>query len=124
MSSAYALRSVALMIRCWSTATSFDNFPKSMDFAGTCPFHYNHWSCDGGKGAGRNSQCRCRVSVGPWMSLTHSARTDACHLMHFNPQQYAYQVSRNRRGARNKTEYDEHQRARVPDNLLATIKIK
>ena len=109
---------------CFSSRSTYPTWMKSADLGRRCPFHYNHWSCDGGKGGGRNSQCRCRVSVGPWMSLTHSARTDACHLMHFNPQQYAYQVSRNRRGARNKTEYDEFQRARVPDSLLATIKIK
>lgn len=30
-----------------------------------CPFHYNHWSCDGMKGGGRDftkRRCRCKVA--------------------------------------------------------------
>eukprot|EP01036_Dinobryon_divergens_P032366 gene32366-41935_t len=65
MNEAFKSRSLARMVRCWSSATSFDNFPKSGDFAGVCPFHYNHWSCDGMKGGGRDwtkNRCRCKVS--------------------------------------------------------------
>ena len=33
---------------------------------GVCPFHYNHWSCDGMKGGGRDhakaNRCRCKVA--------------------------------------------------------------
>ena len=33
---------------------------------GVCPFHYNHWSCDGMKGGGRDhekaTRCRCKVA--------------------------------------------------------------
>jgi hypothetical protein len=33
---------------------------------GVCPFHYNHWSCDGMKGGGRDheksARCRCKVA--------------------------------------------------------------
>jgi hypothetical protein len=39
---------------CWSKGSSYDNFAKSADLASICPFHYNHWSCDGMKGGGRD----------------------------------------------------------------------
>lgn len=65
------------MFSCWSNASTYDDFPKSSDFAGmryeksnlfydgwlscnvsdnvgVCPFHYNHWSCDGMRGGGRD----------------------------------------------------------------------
>jgi len=107
---------------CFSSRSTYPTWMKSADLGRRCPFHYNHWSCDGGKGGGRNPLCRCRVSLGPWMALTsHAARTDACHLMHYNPQQFAYQTGRNRRGAKNKTEYDEALRAKVPDSKLSEI---
>ena len=32
---AFQTRSLARMVRCWSSATAFDNFPKSGDFAGS-----------------------------------------------------------------------------------------
>lgn len=55
------------MFKCWSSASSYDNFPKSADFASVCPFHYNHWSCDGMKNGGRDlgknaPRCRCKVA--------------------------------------------------------------
>jgi len=110
------------MHACMSSRSTYPTWMKSADLGRRCPFHYNHWSCDGGKGGGRNTQCRCRVSIGPWMALTsHAAHTDACHLMHYNPQQYAYQTGRNRRGAKNKTEYDESLRIKVKDSKLASI---
>lgn len=43
MSEAYTNRSAVDMFKCWSSASSYDNFPKSSDFASKCPFHYNHW---------------------------------------------------------------------------------
>jgi hypothetical protein len=38
MVQAYATRNIAQMFACWSTATAFDNFPKSADFASKCIF--------------------------------------------------------------------------------------
>ena len=108
---------------CFSSRSTYPTWMKSADLGRRCPFHYNHWACDGGKGGGRNTLCRCRVSIGPWMTLAaHTAHTDACHLMHYNPQQFVYQAGRNRRGARNKTDYDAALRATVPDSKLASIK--
>ena len=46
-SSESILHSAGEMFACWSFLSSYDMFPKSSDFAGKCPFHYNHWSCDG-----------------------------------------------------------------------------
>lgn len=108
---------------CFSGRSTYPTWMKSADLGRRCPFHYNHWSCDGGKGGGRNPLCRCRVSIGPWMSLKmHERATQQCHLMHYNPQQYVYQIGRNRRGAKNKTEYDEILRVRAGNNPLSTIK--
>ena len=58
MIAAHARRSMRDMFACWSSASAFDNFPKSADFAGVCPFHYNHWSCEGGKNGGRDQASR------------------------------------------------------------------
>ena len=71
-------KSLKEMLNCWSSFSANDNFPKSADFAGVCPFHYNHWSCDGGKGGGRDlgashiPRCRCKVSFD--MMNAHSYR--------------------------------------------------
>ena len=78
----YADKDVPAMFACWSDASSFDNFQKSADFAGVCPFHYNHWSCDGGRNGGRDSgkwapRCRCKVAF----DMTDTAfipRLDRC----------------------------------------------
>lgn len=37
----FETRSIDAMMSCWSTATSFDNYPKSADLGSVCPFHYN-----------------------------------------------------------------------------------
>ena len=58
MIAAHARRSMRDMFACWSSASAFDNFPKSADFAGVCPFHYTHWSCEGGKNGGRDHASR------------------------------------------------------------------
>jgi len=78
------------MFACWSSASSFDNFPKSADFASVCPFHYNHWSCEGGKNGGRDHasrpipRCRCKVSFEMQNGFSFRPFTDKCHLLHFN----------------------------------------
>lgn len=111
------------MHQCFSSRSTYPTWMKSADLGRRCPFHYNHWSCDGGKGGGRNLQCRCRVSIAPWMSFTHAAQTQACHLMHYNPQQYAYQTGRNRpRKDKDKLSYDASLKANVSDSPLATIR--
>ena len=96
MQTAYADRNVPAMCSCWSDASSFDNFMKSSDFAGVCPFHYNHWSCDGGRNGGRDSgtrapRCRCRVAF----DMTDTAfvpRLDRCYLAHFHDNKYRYPI--------------------------------
>jgi hypothetical protein len=54
MIDAYQKRDLYELFKCWSKGSSYDNFAKSSDMAGVCPFHYNHWSCDGMKGGGRD----------------------------------------------------------------------
>jgi hypothetical protein len=61
MNAAYKERSLSGMMSCWSSATAFDNFHKSSDFAGVCPFHYNHWSCDGMLRGGRDHAAKVRA---------------------------------------------------------------
>lgn len=41
------LNTAGEMFACWSSLSNYDKFPKSSDLYGKCPFHYNHWSCDG-----------------------------------------------------------------------------
>eukprot|EP00596_Hydrurales_sp_CCMP1899_P008838 CAMPEP_0119039226 /NCGR_PEP_ID=MMETSP1177-20130426/8629_1 /TAXON_ID=2985 /ORGANISM="Ochromonas sp, Strain CCMP1899" /LENGTH=360 /DNA_ID=CAMNT_0007002873 /DNA_START=652 /DNA_END=1731 /DNA_ORIENTATION=- len=43
MQGSYQDRNVTGMLGCWSQASSYDDFPKSADMGGVCPFHYNHW---------------------------------------------------------------------------------
>lgn len=79
--------------QCWSSATSFDNFPKSSDFAGKCPFHYNHWSCDGMRSGGRDSgptmkRCRCKVGFEFTNFYEFKPHLERCHLLHFNDNKY------------------------------------
>jgi hypothetical protein len=75
MAAGYAKRSMLDMFACWSSASAFDNFPKSADFAGVCPFHYNHWSCEGGKNGGRDHasraipRCRYVQDCAVWCSI-------------------------------------------------------
>jgi hypothetical protein len=97
MIDAFEQRCVSCLARCWSSATSFDNFPKSADLASMCPFHYNHWSCDGMKGGGRDFtkyRCRCKVGFDMQNGITYSPQVDRCHLMHFNDNKYRFQSNR------------------------------
>ena len=94
----YTDRDVPSMFECWSEASSFDNFQKSADFAGVCPFHYNHWSCDGGRNGGRDAgvrapRCRCKVGF----DMTDQAfipRLDKCYLAHLHDGKYRFQSRR------------------------------
>ena len=98
MQKGYAERDVPGMFECWSEASSFDNFQKSADFAGVCPFNYNHWSCDGGRNGGRDSgvrapRCRCKVAF----DMTDQAfipRLDKCYLAHLHDGKYRFQSRR------------------------------
>lgn len=97
MIEAFNQRCLTCMTKCWSTGTSYDNFPKSADLAGTCPFHYNHWSCDGMKGGGRDwTKVRCRCKVGFDMQNGYDYRPvlKKCHLMHFNDNKHRFQSKR------------------------------
>ena len=85
------------MHRCFSSVSTSQMWPKSFDFRRKCPFHYNHWSCDGGKAAGRQLGCHCKVSL-EWYKKTKKPSTDMCHLMHYNHHTYKYQSHRSRRG--------------------------
>ena len=56
---------VFFLILCFIFSRFFPYFFLYLQ-AGVCPFHYNHWSCDGMKGGGRDHEragrCRCKVS--------------------------------------------------------------
>lgn len=97
MQAAYMQSDLQAMFRCWSSASSFDAFPKSADLASKCPFHYNHWSCDGGKGGGRDHgtpRCRCKVSFDMFNHLQYKPMLDQCHLLHLNDNKYRFQSRR------------------------------
>ncbi len=109
MQSAYSNRSVVGMLGCWSQASSYDDFPKSADMGGVCPFHYNHWSCDGMRGGGRDGprspRCRCKVGLELNNFYAYRPMPDTCHLAHFNNNKYRFQFRRieaERERARNK----------------------
>eukprot|EP00601_Ochromonadales_sp_CCMP2298_P002646 CAMPEP_0173181470 /NCGR_PEP_ID=MMETSP1141-20130122/7298_1 /TAXON_ID=483371 /ORGANISM="non described non described, Strain CCMP2298" /LENGTH=273 /DNA_ID=CAMNT_0014104453 /DNA_START=172 /DNA_END=993 /DNA_ORIENTATION=+ len=94
-----ALRSGSLlhMAGCWSSASTYDNFPKSADLASVCPFHYNHWSCDGMRGGGRDSgkvRCRCKVAFDMQNGMDYKPHPNRCHLMHLNDNKYRFQSNR------------------------------
>jgi len=97
MLNSYAKRDVAGLIGCWSSASGYDNFPKSADFGSVCPFHYNHWSCDGMRNGGRDyvaTRCRCKVSFDMINGFEYKPMLKRCHLMHFNDNKYKFQVRR------------------------------
>jgi len=99
MLDAFARRDETAMFKCWSSASSYDNFPKSADFASVCPFHYNHWSCDGMKNGGRDlsrsaQRCRCKVSFDMINGFSYSPKLHRCHLLHFNDNKYRFQSKR------------------------------
>ena len=99
MSSAYETKNIATMFKCWSSASAYDNFPKSADFGGVCPFHYNHWSCDGMRNGGRDAgnnipRCRCKVAFDMINGFEYKPILDRCHLMHFNDNKFLFQSRR------------------------------
>lgn len=62
-----------------------------------CPFHYNHWSCDGMKGGGRDFtkyRCRCKVGFDMQNGITFHPMLDRCHIMHLNDNKYRFQSNR------------------------------
>jgi len=97
MQAAYAKRDVGALIGCWSSASGYDNFPKSADFGSVCPFHYNHWSCDGMRNGGRDyvaTRCRCKVAFDMINGFEYKPMLKRCHLMHFNDNKYKFQARR------------------------------
>lgn len=99
MQNAFERRSLAGLLLCWSSAMSYDNFPKSADLAGVCPFHYNHWSCDGMKNGGRDNgksipRCRCKVAFDMMNGFEYRPIPKKCHLMHLNNNKYRFQSRR------------------------------
>jgi hypothetical protein len=81
------------MHTCFSGLSTYQMWPKSLDFKRRCPFHYNHWSCDGGRGGGRQLGCYCRVSF-EWYSKMKSKSTPECHLLHYNHHIFTFQDHR------------------------------
>ena len=98
MEEAFKKRSVAGILSCWSTASAYDNFPKSADLGRICPFHYNHWSCDGmrngGRDYGKGPRCRCKVAFDMINGFEYKPLPNRCHLMHLNDDKYAFQSNR------------------------------
>lgn len=90
MEAGYTRRDLRQMFRCWSSASIYFQMPKSADLGSVCPFHYNHWSCDGMKGGGRDymrwrAQCRCKVDFTMKNGLlSYEPRPDRCHIAHLN----------------------------------------
>jgi hypothetical protein len=104
MQQAYESRQLIDMFKCWSSGSAYDNFPKSGDFASKCPFHYNHWSCDGGRAGGRDAwghakKCRCKVSLDMNNGYAFKPVLDKCHLLHFNDNKYRFQSNRDKGNA-------------------------
>ena len=56
------LKTIQSMHNCFKGNSTYQMWPKSIDIKQKCPFHYNHWSCDGGKSGGRQLGCYCKVS--------------------------------------------------------------
>ena len=87
------VRGIKRMHSCYTNISTFQTWSKSADLGRRCPFHYNHWSCDGGVMGGRQIFCRCRVGVKQWSQGGHVTRAPAvgegrCHLIHYNSNQY------------------------------------
>jgi hypothetical protein len=95
---AYLSKDVAAFMGCWSSASAYDNFPKSADLANICPFHYNHWSCDGMRNGGRDygngPRCRCKVAFDLINGFEYKPLVDKCHLLHLNDEKYLFQSRR------------------------------
>jgi hypothetical protein len=82
--------------RCFSNVTTAQAWPKSVEMGNRCPFHYNHWSCDGGKLGGRQPNCRCRVATYPWYKRGYATKkpesdqNGRCYLLHYNSNLFRY----------------------------------
>jgi len=91
----YERRSLVDMLNCWSSATTFDPFTKSADIAGICPWHYNHFSCDGMKGGGRHNgkidRCRCKVGFELMNGHSYAPHVNKCHILHLHHMKYRLQ---------------------------------
>jgi len=97
MYDAFLKKDTSEIMRCWSSASAYDGFPKSADFGGVCPFHYNHWSCDGMRNGGRDyvsTRCRCKVSFDMINGFEYKPVLNKCHLMHYNDNKYKFQARR------------------------------
>jgi len=101
MKEGYENRDALAILSCWSSATAYDNFYKSADMAGVCPFHYNHWSCDGMRGGGRDwgdhattPRCRCKVGFEMMNGYSYQPYLDKCHLLHLHHAKYRFQSGR------------------------------
>lgn len=95
----YERKSVGDILGCWSSMSAYDNFPKSADMGGICPFHYNHWSCDGMRNGGRDygrdtPRCRCKVAFDMINGFEYKPLPNRCHLMHLNDDKFAFQSNR------------------------------
>ena len=99
MQKGYDERDTLAILKCWSSATAYDNFYKSADMGGVCPFHYNHWSCDGMRGGGRDwghniPRCRCKVGFELMNMHAYAPFLGKCHLLHFHHNKYRFQAGR------------------------------
>jgi hypothetical protein len=99
MINAYEKKDIVQMLECWSNALSFDNFPKSADLRAVCPFHYNHWSCEGMRNGGRDAgkdipRCRCKVAFDMMNGYEYKPMPKKCHLMHLNNNKYRFESRR------------------------------
>lgn len=85
------------MFKCWSNASTYDDFGKSADMGSVCPYHYNHWSCSGMRGGGGSwgrNVCRCKVAFDMINQLSYRPVLYKCHLIHLNDNKYRFQLIR------------------------------
>ncbi len=107
MKNAFDKVSLKNMLQCWSDLSTLDFWYKSADLGGVCPFHYNHFSCDGQRNGGRHAvvEFRCRCKVGFEMTLVGNTpgaphpdvASHKCHLMHFNNDRFEFDSRRSKR---------------------------
>ena len=72
---------------------------RRVDMGRICPFHYNHWSCDGMRNGGRDygrdtPRCRCKVAFDMINGFEYKPLPNRCHLMHLNDDKFAFQSNR------------------------------
>jgi hypothetical protein len=85
------------LFSCWSNACAYIDLPKSADIGGVCPFHYNHWSCDGMRGGGRQfkmvTSCQCKVDFTLRNKYQFWSQPNKCHLVHLNHFKYGKKIA-------------------------------